>query len=199
MMGWKKMLGAAALTVACAQAWAVPTLSFSAPAGVLPGTSVGVDVNIADISDLYSYQFSVDFDPALLEATDVSQGDFLANAGATFGDTGSVNNAVGRILFVFNTLLGPQAGASGSGNLLHITFNTLGSGVSDLVFSDVQFLDSTQNDAGGNLIPVDVRNGTLAVGAAEVPEPGSWLLVGVGALAAAALRRRGGGRQASLA
>jgi hypothetical protein len=188
MNGWKKYLGATLLSVACAQAWAVPTLSITpTPVSATPGSTLGVDVTISDIADLYIYQFSLAFDASVLQAGTVSLGNFLEGSGlATLGDPGVVDNVAGTISYAFNTLLGPESGVGGSGLLLHIDFNTLAAGTSGLNFSDVLFLDSSGAD-----IAVSAVNGSVTVAAADVPEPATWMLVGLGAVAAATLRRRG--------
>ncbi len=187
MNQWKKLLGAALLSVTCAQAWAVPTLSITpTPATAAPGSTLGVDVVVKDIADLYIYQFSLAFDAAVLHAGSVSLGNFLESSGtATLGDAGVVDNAAGTISFAFNTLLGPEPGVSGGGLLLHIDFDALAAGVSAIDFSDVLFLDSQGAD-----IAVDALAGTVTVAAADVPEPASLALVALGAAAAGALRRR---------
>jgi hypothetical protein len=190
MNGWKKYLGAALLSAACTQAWAVPTLSITPmPASATPGSTLGVDVTISDIADLYIYQFSLAFDASVLQAGTVSLGNFLEGSGlATLGDPGTVDNAAGTISYAFNSLLGPESGVAGSGLLLHIDFNTLAAGSSGLNFSDVLFLDSNGAD-----IAVNAVNGSVTVAAppsGEVPEPATWMLVGLGAVAAATLRRR---------
>jgi general secretion pathway protein D len=189
MNKWKKNLAAALLSFACAQAWAVPILSVSpTPATAAPGARLGVDVMIKDIADLYIYQFSVAFNPAVLQVGTLNLGNFLEGSGvATFGDPGMVDNSAGTISFAFNSLLGPEAGVNGSGLLLHIDFDTLGAGMSALDFSDVLFLDSRLND-----IAVSAVSGAVTVAAADVPEPASWMLVGLGAAAAGVLRRRAG-------
>jgi hypothetical protein len=190
MNGWKKYLGAALLSAACAQAWAVPTLSITpTPASATPGSSLGVDVMVSDIADLYIYQFSLAFNASVLQAGTVSLGNFLEGSGLpTLGDPGMVDNVAGTISYTFNTLLGPEAGVAGSGLLLHIDFDTLAAGSSALNFSDLLFLDSRGND-----IAVNAVNGSVTVAAApvDVPEPATWMLVGLGAVAAATLRRRG--------
>jgi hypothetical protein len=180
MNKWKNYLLAGLLGV-CAQAFAGPTLTTATTATT--GAMVDVDVTIADIADLYAYQFTLNFDQALFKVTGVSEGAFLATAGATFSDSGLVDNGNGTISFVFNTLLGPEAGASGSGNLLHITFEALGAGSSALGFSELMFLNSALND-----INVDVAPSSIQTQA--VPEPASYLLFGAALFAAGALRRR---------
>ncbi|MDB5748514.1 MAG: sorting protein [Massilia sp.] len=189
MIKWKSFL-AAALLGACAQAHAVPTLSVVAtPDPALVGSQVDLSVLVSDISDLYTYQFTLTFDPGLLRVTTVTEGAFLGSAGTTFGDTGSIDNTNGTISFLFNTLIGQVPGASGSGSLALISFEALGAGSSALAFSDLLFLDSALAD-----IAIDATAGELDV--VDVPEPASYLLLFAGLIGAAALRRRQGPAQA---
>jgi Cohesin domain/PEP-CTERM motif len=187
MKAWKKIFGAAMLSFACAQAWAGPTLSFlPSSSTAAPGTQFGVDVMVKNVADLYIYQFSLAFDPTILKVGSLNLGNFLESSGvATTGDAGMVDNAAGTISFAYNSLLGPEAGVNGSGLLLHIDFDALAAGISALNFSDVLFLDSNLGD-----INVDAVAGSIKVASADVPEPASWMLMGLGAVAAGALRRR---------
>ena len=185
-----KNLLLAALLGACAQAYAAPILSVvGTPNPVVLGSTVGLNVMIDDINDLYTYQFTLSFDAALFQATGVTEGAFLGTAGATFGDTGTIDNAAGTISVVFNTLLGPVPGAFGSGSLAHITLEAVSVGSSVLAFSDLLFLDSAGAD-----IAVEGVNGTIqAVAVAvpvPVPEPATFLLFGAGLVAVGTMRRR---------
>ena len=59
----------------------------------LPSTSVQKTV-----FDLAGWQFDIAFDPAALEAISVSEGDFLkTDGGTTFFQSGSIDNAAGKI------------------------------------------------------------------------------------------------------
>src|SRR4051794_39175811 len=92
------------------------------------GSTFTVDVMIADVTDLYAYQFDVVFDSAQFSATGVTEGGFLPSAGATvFGD-GAIDNISGRISLNFATLVGLVPGASGSGSLLTVGFVASGLG-----------------------------------------------------------------------
>jgi hypothetical protein len=188
MKGLKKYLGVAVLSACCAQAWAVPTLTVTSSPTVAPGSSVGVDVAISDIADLYIYQFSLAFDANVLHVSSYSLGSFLDGAVDTFGDAGTLDNSAGTISYVFNTLVGPESGVSGSGSLLHVTFDALAAGASAINFSDLLLLDSSGNDIAATVVNGSVNVETPPAG--DVPEPASWMLVGAGLAAAAALRRR---------
>lgn len=184
---WKNLI-AAALLGACAQAWADPILSFDTGSGQTTlGSVQDYAVNIGDVSDLYGYQFSINYDTRYLRAVGVTEGGFLATGGNTFGDTGFIDNGAGTISFIFNSLIGAVPGVSGSGLLANIRFEAIGVGNAALSFGDVLFLDSSSSD-----IALDAVSAQLAVvdGVAEVPEPASILLIGAGVAGFAALRRR---------
>ena len=192
MSKWKHFI-AAVLLGASAQAWAAPILSINTGAPAQVGTTVTYQIEIADIADLYGYQFSLNYDTRYLRALNVTEGGFLGTAGSTYSDVLGVGD--GLIDFVFGSLIGPVPGASGTGLLASITFETIGVGSSALSFFDVLFLDSELID-----IAVDARSGTgVVIGAdvpVDVPEPASYLLFGAGLLGAAALRRRSMGARA---
>lgn len=180
---WKHhLLIALLLGAASAQASAAPVLSISAtPNPAVRGSTVDLSVLIGDISDLYGYQFSLSFDPSVLRATGVTEGAFLGSGGNTASGYESIDNASGTVSFVYNVLLGPTAGVSGSGALAHIRFDVIGVGTTPLTFSDTAFLDADKND-------IAVRIESMPLQA--VPEPEAYLMLGVGLVGLAALRRR---------
>jgi len=182
---WKTHLGtalfAAALSTQALAADPVLSFSVSTPSPAVAGSPVALDVLIAGIDGLYGYQFSIAFDPSILQATSVTEGAFLASGGTTFFSGGMVDNTSGTISGIFDTLIGPVPGVSGSGVLAHLVFNTIGAGSSALTFSDTGFVNAALAD-----IPLQVSNGSVSA----VPEPASYALLGLGLAGIAAVSRR---------
>ncbi len=159
-------------------------LSISAsPNPAQVGQSIGVDVMISGIQDLYGYQFSLSFNPALLQANGGTEGSFLSAGGNTFFDAGTVDNSAGTVSYAFDTLLSAVPGVSGSGTLIHLNFTALSAGTAALNFSDVIFLNSLSAD-----INVTAQPGSLTL-VTTVPEPASLALLMAG-LGFVAWRRR---------
>jgi hypothetical protein len=178
---------AAVSMLVAAPAFAAPTVAITGPATATPGGSLQLTVNASDFTDLYAYQFDVTFDPTKFTSTSVTEGGFLSSQGSTFFDGGAVDNANGTVSFIIDSLIGPESGATGSGNLAELTFN-VGSnftGTGSFALSNVVGLDSFLN-------PIDVTAEGTSVSA--VPEPASWglLLAGLACVAAVKLKRRSG-------
>lgn len=186
MMGWKKTLGAALLSMACVQAWATTLSVTTTPGTTTPGSTISVAVNVADVADLAGYQFSLNYDQSVLHFTGYSAGGFLGSGGAAT-DEFYVSDDPGSVSYVIGTLFGDET-VSGSGALAYFTFEALGAGVSALTLSDVLLLDSNINDIAATVIGGSVTVEMPPTG--DVPEPASWMLMGVGLVAAGALRKR---------
>jgi len=174
-----------------ADARATPILSVDpSSTTVVTGEVFSLNILIEDVSDLYAYQFSVAYDPLIVNANSVTEGAFLATAGATFFFPGFIDNTAGLITFVANTLQTAVVGASGSGPLASIEFIAVGQGTSPIsVFFDADpligdgLLDS-------NLSPIATGDPVAAAVTVVTPEPATLLLVGAGSAATFVRRAR---------
>jgi hypothetical protein len=160
----------------------MPTLSIDpASSSVSVGSNVTLDVNIANVTDLYAFQFDLSFAPGLLSAASIVEGSFLPGGGATFFIPGTIDNVGGTVASTADTLLGPGPGVDGSGTLAILTLTGLAPGTSAIDLSNVFLLDS-------NLNPIDARlqSGSVTVSSptTPVPEPNTFVLLmaGVGVL-----------------
>ncbi len=87
------ILWAASVTALASPVFSVQPLS----APVLQGASFYLDVNVADVTDLYAFQFDLGFDPTILSAVAVAEGPFLSSGGSTFFLPGIIDNAAGTM------------------------------------------------------------------------------------------------------
>ena len=180
-----KRAGCAALLAGLfgASAWAqtpvVSTVVLTTPAVV--GTPLAVDVRISGVNDLFAYQFSLAFNPAVLQLTSIVEGAFLPTAGATLFDGGAVNNTLGTVMLANGALTGFVPGANSNGVLARINFNVTRAGTSNLTFSDVILLDSALAT-----MTAQVNNNMLTA----VPEPASYALFALGLAGLVAWRQR---------
>ena len=112
------------------------------------GDTFTFDVRAENVSDLAGWQFDIAYDPALLEAVDVSEGDFLkTDGGSTFFQDGRIDNTAGKITGL-NAALFSERGVNGSGAILQVTFKTKSNGETALTLQNFKFGSST-----GEIIP----------------------------------------------
>ena len=148
------------------------------------GSNFTLDINIANVTDLYAFQFDIGFGPSVLQAMGVLEGPFLATGGNTSFFPGFIDNGAGNITFIANTLLGPGPGVNGSGTLVILQFLASGVGISTIDISNLILLDSNLNQ-----IDATTESGTVTV-TSPIPEPSGILTVGFGVVwMAGALRR----------
>src|SRR4029077_14819083 len=105
---------------------AVPTLSINpASSTVSAGSNVVLDVNIANVTDLFAFQFDLSFAPGTVSAASIAEGAFLAAGGTTAFIPGTIDNVGGNIAATADTLIGPGPGVNGSGTLAVLTLTGL--------------------------------------------------------------------------
>jgi hypothetical protein len=140
------------------------------------GDTFNVNVDVANINDLYAYQLDLTFDPKLMSAVSVSEGPFLPSGGTTFFIPGTIDNVGGSVTATADALIGAISGVSGSGTLLTFEFTALALGTSALDIANPILLDSSFNDitAGSNF-----QNGSVTIILSAAPEPGYLVLCAV--------------------
>ena len=123
-----------------------------------------LDIGAKDVFDFAGWQFDIVFDPAALEAISISEGNFLKTGGTTLFQSGTIDNAAGKIMGLSTIRLSTQ-GVSGTGTLLQVTFKAKSDGDTRLTLQNFEFGATT-----GDLIPAgphEVRitvEGLLATG-----------------------------------
>jgi hypothetical protein len=104
--------------------------------------TLNVDINVTDVANLTSWQFTVYFLKSILNCTNAVEGPFLKTGGGTFYNktiNNNYNGTCGSIL-AYSTLLGSNS-VNGSGVLATITFNALSVGDTTLHLSDEKLGD----------------------------------------------------------
>jgi general secretion pathway protein D len=182
----KQALLGIGLTALAAQAsHANPTLGISGPdAPVRYGDTITLQITASDLVDLYAYQFTMHFNPAVFQAMSVNEGPFLQGGGETFFDRGTMDNTAGEVSFVLGTLIGPQPGVSGDGVLGTLQFRVVTMAPTPELFSltDVLAVNSALQE-------ITLQTGTFTN---AVPEPATSLLMAsaLAALGGLVLHRR---------
>ena len=123
--------------------------------------TVTLDIRAENVFDLAGWQFDIAFDPAILEAVDVSEGDFLkTDGGTTFFQGGSIDNASGKITGL-NAARLSGGGVSGTGLLLQVRFKAKAAGETELALDKFQFGSTTGDNipAGPHEIRINVEEG----------------------------------------
>ena len=122
------------------------------------GNTFTLRINAEKVTDLSGWQFDLTFDPDVLEAVKVNEGDFLKKGGGTtFFQRGTVNNATGKISGMSAALIS-DSGVTGTGTLLSVIFKAKADGNSQMALHNFQLGSST-----GEAIPADVNDFTITV------------------------------------
>ena len=129
------------------------------------GDTFTLDIRAENVFDFAGWQFDIAFDPAALEAVNVSEGNFLkTDGGATFFQGGSIDNAAGKITGLSAARLSAQ-GVNGTGTVLQVRFKAKSGGETELGLQNFQFGSVTGDSipAGPHEIHITVE-GRLATG-----------------------------------
>ena len=102
-----------------------------------------LDISAENVFDFAGWQFDITFDPAALEAINVTEGDFLkTDGGSTFFQSGSIDNTVGKITGLSAARLSTQ-GVTGTGVLVQVRFKAKSAGETELALRKFQFGTAT--------------------------------------------------------
>jgi hypothetical protein len=127
------------------------------------GATFTVGIHVAPDTAIAGMQFSLSFDPSLLTANGVTEGNLLNQGGAsTFFMAGTINNAAGTITGVAGAITVPGASVSSPGTFATISFTAkTAAGTSPLTLSNVIVADI-------NAVPVaiTVTGGQVVIGGA---------------------------------
>ena len=115
------------------------------------GDTFTLSLIVDDVVDLAGWQLDITFNPAVLKAVSVTEGDFLSKGGgSTFFANGNINNTTGKIIDVSAAFIG-TGGISGTGTLLEITFEAEVVGEGGLRLENVRL-----GDPNGTSIPHEI-------------------------------------------
>ena len=128
------------------------------------GDTFTLDINAETVFDLAGWQFDIAFDPAILEAIDVSEGNFLKTGGTTFFQSGNIDNVAGKITGLNAARLSTQ-GVGGTGTLLEVRFKAKAAGETELALRNFEFAAVTGDSipAGPHEIRITIE-GQLVTG-----------------------------------
>ena len=135
------------------------------PTPIHTGDTFTLDIRAENITDLAGWQFDIVFDPTILEAVNVSEGDFLKmGGGTTFFQSGTIDNVAGEIMKL-NAARLSGGGISGTGTLVQVTFKAKAAGETEVALQNFEFGTITGENlpAGPHEIRITVE-GRLATG-----------------------------------
>ena len=123
-----------------------------------------LDIRAEDVFDMAGWQFDIAFDPSILEAIDVSEGDFLKMGSTTLFQSGTIDNVNGKITGLSAIRLSTR-GVSGTGTLLQVAFKAKSGGETELALQNFQFgaITGEHIPAGPHEVHLTVE-GRLATG-----------------------------------
>ena len=127
------------------------------------GTPFTVDVVVDNVVNLGAYEFTLAFDPAILQYASLQYGSFLGSSGRPVSCP-ILEHDADSVRTVCVTLGAEYPGASGSGVLATITFLPLNTGIAQLSMENVVLTDPM-----ATVITVGKQGGSVTVGLPPTP------------------------------
>ena len=127
---------------------------------VAPGRAFTVEVRTRPGAPIAGAQFSMRFDPRLVQASSVAEGALLRAGGAkTLFAAGTINNNRGTVTNVYGFILSPAAKVASPG-----TFATIELAAKDLLgASAIDLSDVVVGDPAGHAVPIAVTHGEVTI------------------------------------
>jgi hypothetical protein len=131
------------------------------------GATFTVGIHVAPDTAIAGMQFSLSFDPSLLTANSVAEGNLLSQGGAsTFFMAGTINNVAGTVTGVAGAIITPGQTVSSPGTFATISFTAkMATGTSPLDLSNVIVANITANP-----VAIAVTDGQVIVSGAPPAE-----------------------------
>jgi len=121
---------------------------------VSAGQTFTIDILCTPGQMIKAFEFKLQFDPVLLQAHNVTEGDIFSGY-PTFFNAGSINNTAGTIIDIYGLIVG-NGTVSTPGTLVSVSFTAqAASGSSPVTLCDVGITNET------TYIPIIVTNGTV--------------------------------------
>jgi hypothetical protein len=140
-------------------------------------TPFKVDLGIDNATDVYGFNMFIEWNPAVLELTEVTEGSFLSQIGQTLCFVNVDPNNIGYIPMGISCVLFVDDGADGSGVLATLTFQTIGIGDSNITidYGSKIAVNRTINDDGlpdiPRYVPFACRSAAVTVLSADNISP----------------------------
>ena len=122
---------------------------------IYTGDNFTIDIRFEGALDLAGWQFDMAFNPAILEAVAVTEGNLLkASGGSTFFQAGRIDNAIGKITGLSAARLGDR-GVSGSDTVVQVRFKAKSQGETRLSLQNALFATATEESI--TAVPLEIR------------------------------------------
>jgi general secretion pathway protein D len=105
------------------------------------GSSITVSLQVENVRDLFTAPLRLKFDPKLLRLTSIRPGSLMNGDGEKLNFNENTLNDTGDATIKLNRLPG-SGGVSGSGTLLTLTFQAVGTGTSAVTIVDAGLRDA---------------------------------------------------------
>ncbi len=164
----------AAITIVCICMHTVvgaPVISIEPESvDVTEGETITVNIMIESDVEIQGGECKLCFDNTLLNATDLMKGTYFGHDGAsTMNIVKNIHNTIGVVEYG-EMRTGVDTGTAGSGILVSVLFDAIGSGVCDLTIGDV--ILSKENMDDPERLPIEIQDVVINSGICDISSSG---------------------------